>query len=186
MQRLIDGTQRLLGLVLTPQQRRAFQLYYQELVTWNARFNLTAITDLEGVQVRHFLDSLSCLLAIGDDAQGQSLIDVGSGAGFPGFPLKIVYPTLRLVLLEATSKKTDFLRHMVALLELRNVTVIHSRAEKIGQDPLDGTGPPAQSLQGRCRQGQLTQHNEKARARPFYRAGGPRRRDRQASRAGYS
>jgi 16S rRNA (guanine527-N7)-methyltransferase len=136
MERLVDGAQQLLGFSLTPRQRRAFQLYYQELVAWNARFNLTAVTDLEGVQVRHFLDSLSCLLAMGDDARGQSLIDVGSGAGFPGIPLKIVYPALRLTLLEATGKKTDFLRHMVGSLELHNVTVIHDRAERIGHDPL--------------------------------------------------
>jgi 16S rRNA (guanine527-N7)-methyltransferase len=136
MERLVDGTQRLLGLTLTRRQRQAFYLYYQELLSWNARFNLTAITDSEGVQIRHFLDSLSCLLAIRDIQRGQSLIDVGSGAGFPGLPLKIVYPSLRLTLLEATGKKTDFLRHVVDLLELRDVTVIHNRAEQIGQDPL--------------------------------------------------
>jgi 16S rRNA (guanine527-N7)-methyltransferase len=136
MERLVDGTQRLLGLTLTRRQRQAFYLYYQELLSWNARFNLTAITDSEGVQIRHFLDSLSCLLAIRDVQRGQSLIDVGSGAGFPGLPLKIVYPSLRLTLLEATGKKTDFLRHVVDLLELRDVTVIHNRAEQIGQDPL--------------------------------------------------
>jgi 16S rRNA (guanine527-N7)-methyltransferase len=136
MERLVDGTQRLLGLTLTQRQRQAFYLYYQELLSWNARFNLTAITDSEGVQIRHFLDSLSCLLAIRDVQRGQSLIDVGSGAGFPGLPLKIVYPSLRLTLLEATGKKTDFLRHVVDLLELRDVTVIHNRAEQIGQDPL--------------------------------------------------
>jgi 16S rRNA (guanine527-N7)-methyltransferase len=135
VERLIEGVQRLLGLTLTPRQCQAFQLYYQELVTWNAHFNLTAITDLEGIQIRHFLDSLSCLLAIRDAGQGQSLIDVGSGAGFPGLPLKIVCPALRLTLLEATGKKTRFLRHLVELLELREVTVIHARAEQIGHDP---------------------------------------------------
>jgi 16S rRNA (guanine527-N7)-methyltransferase len=136
MEQLTVGVQKLLGLTLTSRQRQAFQLYYQELVAWNARFNLTAITDREGVQIRHFLDSLSCLLALGDGVQRQSLIDIGSGAGFPGLPLKIVHPTLHLTLLEATGKKVNFLRHMVALLELRDVTVIHARAEQIGQDPL--------------------------------------------------
>lgn len=131
----MDGTQQLLGLTLTQQQSEAFHLYHKELVSWNTRFNLTAITDSEGVQVRHFLDSLSCLMAIGEIRQGQSLIDVGSGAGFPGLPLKIVVPGLRLTLLEATGKKTDFLRHIVDMLELRHVTVIHARAEQAGQDP---------------------------------------------------
>ena len=79
MERLGGDVQRLLGLQLTSEQNRAFQIYYQELKTWNARFNLTAITDPEGVQIRHFLDSLSCLLAVDANLRGQCLIDVGSG-----------------------------------------------------------------------------------------------------------
>jgi 16S rRNA (guanine527-N7)-methyltransferase len=136
MERLTASAQQLLGLTLTQRQRQAFHLYHKELVSWNTRFNLTAITDSEGIQIRHFLDSLSCLLAIGDVGRGQSLIDIGSGAGFPGLPLKIVQPAFRLTLLEATGKKADFLRHMVNLLDLRDVTVIHARAEQIGRDPL--------------------------------------------------
>lgn len=136
MKRLVDGARKLLGLTLTERQRQAFHLYHQELVSWNTRFNLTAITDTEGIQIRHFLDSLSCLLAFDNVRQGQSLIDVGTGAGFPGLPLKIVYPALRLTLVEATGKKTDFLRHIVRLLELRDVTVVHARAEQVGHDPL--------------------------------------------------
>jgi len=136
MKRLVDGAQQLLGLTLTQRQRQAFHLYHNELVSWNARFNLTAITDTEGIQIRHFLDSLSCLLAFDTVRQGQSLIDVGTGAGFPGLPLKIVYPALRLTLVEATGKKTDFLRHIVKLLDLRDVTVVHARAEQVGHDPL--------------------------------------------------
>lgn len=136
MEKLVDSAQRLLGLTLTRQQRQAFHLYHQELMRWNARFNLTAITDFEGVQIRHFMDSLSCLLVIGSVAQGQNLIDIGSGAGFPGLPLKVVNPGLRLTLLEATGKKADFLRHIVDLLELRDVTVVHGRAEQVGHDPL--------------------------------------------------
>jgi 16S rRNA (guanine527-N7)-methyltransferase len=136
MERLVDGAQRLLGLTLTQRQIEAFRLYQQELVSWNTRFNLTAITDSAGVQIRHFLDSLSCLLAIGEGGREQSLLDIGSGAGFPGLPLKIARPTLRLTLLEATGKKADFLRHVVDLLDLHNVNVIHTRAEEAGQDPL--------------------------------------------------
>jgi 16S rRNA (guanine527-N7)-methyltransferase len=140
MERLIDGAQQLLGLKLTPQQRQAFRLYHKELVEWNARFNLTAVTDPEGVQIRHFLDSLSCLLVISDDAIAQSLIDVGSGAGFPGLPLKIIYPKLSLTLLEATGKKANFLRHLVDLMELRDVSVINARAEELGHDPAHREG----------------------------------------------
>ena len=140
MERLIDGAQQLLGLKLTPQQRQAFRLYHKELMEWNARFNLTAVTDPEGVQIRHFLDSLSCLLVISDDAIVQSLIDVGSGAGFPGLPLKIIYPKLSLTLLEATGKKANFLRHLVDLMELRDVTVINARAEELGHDPTHREG----------------------------------------------
>jgi 16S rRNA (guanine527-N7)-methyltransferase len=135
MERLVDGAQQLLGLNLTQRHRQAFQLYHNELISWNTRFNLTAITDSEGVQIRHFLDSLSCLLAIGDAVQGQSLIDIGSGAGFPGLPLKIVRPSLRVTLVEATRKKAEFLRHIVDRLELSDVTVIGARAEHIGRDP---------------------------------------------------
>lgn len=132
----MDGAQQLLGLSLTQRQRQAFHLYQKELAAWNTRFNLTAIIDSEGVQIRHFLDSLSCLLAIGEASRGSSLVDIGSGAGFPGLPLKIVYPALRLTLVEATGKKADFLRHMVETLELRDVTMIRARAEQVGQDPL--------------------------------------------------
>jgi 16S rRNA (guanine527-N7)-methyltransferase len=134
MERLVEGARHLLKLALTPPQQRAFQVYRDELIDWNSRFNLTAITDPAGVQVRHFLDSLSCLLALGRAERGASLIDVGSGAGFPGLPLKIVCPNLRVTLLEATGKKTDFLLHMVERLELTDVTVIHARAEELGHD----------------------------------------------------
>jgi len=135
MERLVEGARHLLKLTLTPPQQRAFRVYCDELMDWNSRFNLTAITDPTGVQVRHFLDSLSCLLALGWPERGASLIDVGSGAGFPGLPLKIVRPNLRVTLLEATGKKTDFLRHIIERLELADVMVVHARAEEIGHDP---------------------------------------------------
>jgi 16S rRNA (guanine527-N7)-methyltransferase len=135
MERLIEGARKLLGLTLTPEQRRAFRLYQEEVVTWNSRFNLTAITDPEGIQIRHFLDALSCLKAIGPTPPGQTLIDVGTGAGFPGLPLKIVRPALSVTLVEATRKKTEFLQHMVGVLGLRDVRVVHGRAEELGHDP---------------------------------------------------
>lgn len=142
--KLLAEAAREMDLALTPAHLRAFQAYYEDLIAWNQRFNLTAVTEYDHVQIRHFLDSLSCLLAVGDNKSGRPrpgvppagtrVIDVGSGAGFPGLPLKILYPHLDLTLLEATGKKTDFLKHIVAHLGLERVTVIHGRAEDLGQD----------------------------------------------------
>ena len=92
---MVDGASAL-GLRLTEAQKASFQLYYEELVIWNQRFNLTAIVEYEQVQIRHFLDSLSCLLAretrIALARPGARMIDVGTGAGFPGLPLKLSAP----------------------------------------------------------------------------------------------
>jgi 16S rRNA (guanine527-N7)-methyltransferase len=139
MERLMAGAQQL-GLHLTDQQVGMFQAFYAELVAWNQRFNLTAITEYEQAQIRHFIDSLSCMLAI---RQTQSTtrtrplqcIDVGSGAGFPGLPLKIYCPQMRMVLLEATGKKVRFLEHVIVQLALKSIEAIHGRAEQVGHDP---------------------------------------------------
>jgi 16S rRNA (guanine527-N7)-methyltransferase len=138
MQRLIEGAHAL-GLGLTAAQQADFSLYYESLVAWNQKFNLTAITEYEQVQIRHFLDSLSCLLAqethqaLGRPA--SRLLDVGTGAGFPGIPLKLVCPDSRLTLLEATSKKVTFLKHVVEQLGLQEVLVVKGRAEEVAHDP---------------------------------------------------
>jgi 16S rRNA (guanine527-N7)-methyltransferase len=144
MMDLLSEAARNMGFALTSAHLRTFQTYYEELSAWNQRFNLTAVTKYEHVQIRHFLDSLSCLLAVGSSkggrwwpgvpAPGVRAIDVGSGAGFPGLPLKILHPRLNLTLLEATGKKAEFLKHAVAHLELGKVAVIHGRAEELGQD----------------------------------------------------
>jgi len=138
MQRLIEGAQAL-GLHLSSSQEAAFQLYYEELVAWNERFNLTAITDYEQVQIRHFLDSLSCLQAeearLALSQPDARAIDVGTGAGFPGIPLKLVCPGVRMTLLEATGKKVTFLQHIIERLELRRVVAIKARAEELAHDP---------------------------------------------------
>ncbi len=138
MQRLVEGAQAL-GLHLTDKQQAAFQLYYEELVDWNQKFNLTAITEYEQVQIRHFLDSLSCLLA---EETRQALtrpqarmIDVGAGAGFPGIPLKLVCPNSRLTLLEATGKKVAFLEYLVDRLGVTTVIAIKARAEELAHLP---------------------------------------------------
>ncbi len=136
MEWLMQGA-RQLGLDLTPEQIRAFAHYQQALLEWNERFNLTTITTPEGIQIRHFLDSLSCLNAFPADYWHSPLrlLDLGTGAGFPGLPLKIVYPNLHLTLVEATLKKTFFLQAMVAELGLQDVVVLHARAEELGQNP---------------------------------------------------
>jgi 16S rRNA (guanine527-N7)-methyltransferase len=138
MQRLLDGAQAL-GLRLTTKQQADFQLYYEELVTWNLKFNLTAITEYEQVQIRHFLDSLSCLLAtetqLALTQPGARFIDVGAGAGFPGIPLKVVCTRARLTLLEATGKKVAFLEHLIGRLDLKDATAIKARAEELAHDP---------------------------------------------------
>jgi 16S rRNA (guanine527-N7)-methyltransferase len=120
------------GIALSAAQVAQFEQYRQLLIEWNERINLTAITDPADIQVRHFLDSLTCALATGD-LNGQSLVDVGTGAGFPGLPLKILYPELKLTLVESVAKKTHFLQAAVQQLALSEVTVISERAETIGQ-----------------------------------------------------
>lgn len=134
METLAAGVRSLLHRDLTPAQVAAFRIYADELRAWNQKFNLTAITDLEGIQVKHFLDSLSILKALPGGGPLR-LIDVGTGAGLPGLPLKIVCADLRLTLLEATGKKVAFCQAMVARLQLSGVTVVKARAEEIGHDP---------------------------------------------------
>ena len=131
LETLFRGAKQL-GLSLTPKQTQQFQLYYEELVAWNKRANLTAITDYEEVQLKHFLDSLTLVPAFEDMSWSTGdflLLDVGTGAGMPGVPLKILLPKVRLVLLESVAKKTAFLQHLVNYLNLARVEVLTGRAE---------------------------------------------------------
>ena len=112
----------------------AFQTYEDELIAWNEKFNLTAIRDRDGIRVKHFLDSLTCLKAI-TNHQEQSIIDVGTGAGFPGIPLKIICPRVKLTLVESVGKKASFCKHIVEILNLPKVEVLTLRAEEIGRLP---------------------------------------------------
>lgn len=126
-----------LGIFLDGGRLEQFGRYYQELVAWNERVNLTTILDWPAVQAQHFLDSLTCALVLPAAARAgpYAVVDVGAGAGFPGLPLKILLPRIRLTLIESTAKKAAFLSHVVAALSLDGVTVLAQRAEEAGRHP---------------------------------------------------
>ena len=132
MQELSRHAQRQLGLRLTRSQLSALSLYERELVDWNTRFNLTAIRDPQEIHIKHFLDSLTCLMALRESPVDR-LIDVGTGAGFPGIPIKIIYPKMQLTLVESVGKKAEFCRHVVNILDLPGVEVVQERVEVLGQ-----------------------------------------------------
>jgi 16S rRNA (guanine527-N7)-methyltransferase len=134
MEELVQAAQQLFGVHLTGHQVAALLTFENELLAWNQKFNLTAIRDMEGIRIKHFLDSFSCALAWKENPP-MRLIDVGTGAGFPGIPLKILYPSMQLTLVESVGKKASFCRHVVELLELDSVEVITGRAEELGQMP---------------------------------------------------
>ena len=139
------------GFELSERQLRQFNRYYELLIHWNEKINLTALTAPQDVAIKHFADSLSVarLLPLGELSsrdefssssggsrvlsgqinQSFSLIDVGTGAGFPGLPLKIVYPQLKLTLLDSLNKRLRFLQTVVEELELTDVSLVHGRAE---------------------------------------------------------
>ena len=127
----VQGLQKLDPHV-SEQQVQLFLRYRQELIEWNGRFNLTAITDPVDILFKHFLDSAS-ILAVYDKPQVR-VLDIGAGACFPGLPLKILRPLWQVVLLEATGKKVTFLRHMIETLELREIEAVQGRAEELAHE----------------------------------------------------
>ncbi|MBX3037048.1 MAG: 16S rRNA (guanine(527)-N(7))-methyltransferase RsmG [Anaerolineales bacterium] len=133
MDSLINDAKTLFNVHLTARQVMSLITYEKELLEWNQKFNLTAIRDVESIRVKHFLDSYSCVLAWQANPPLR-LIDVGTGAGFPGLPLKIIYPQMHVTLVESVGKKAMFCQHIVSKLGLENIDVIKTRAEDIGQD----------------------------------------------------
>ena len=135
MELLVRGASEL-GLHLTPRQIEGFRCYYRELSSWNRRMNLTAIVDYEEVQLLHFVDSLTAALVMPEAVKvGGRVLDIGSGGGFPGLPLKLVFPGMALALLDSVAKKTSFLAHLVETLGLEDVEVYTGRAENLAHDP---------------------------------------------------
>lgn len=128
MSQIFDQKLEQLGIVLTENQKQQFDKFYELLVEWNKVMNLTGITEYEEVNEKHFVDSLSIVKAI-DMNQVSSLIDVGTGAGFPGIPLKIVFPHLKVVLLDSLNKRINFLNTVISELGLKDISTIHGRAE---------------------------------------------------------
>lgn len=133
MLELIQYTKDLLNISLNRYQVEQLERYEKTLMDWNQQMNLTAIRDPKQIRIKHFLDSFTCTF-IARDLNNSSVIDIGTGAGFPGIPLKILFPKMKLILVESVRKKVDFCRNVVDILRLDNVEVLNERAERIGQD----------------------------------------------------
>lgn len=130
---LLGSTAAAWGIGLSAAQLDSFERYARELLSWNRHTNLTTIVEPREIAVRHMLDSLALALLWSPEGPA-SLVDIGSGAGFPGLPLKIVWPATRVLLVESVGKKAEFLRHVAAELGLDGVEVSDRRAEDIGRD----------------------------------------------------
>jgi len=129
---LVEGAI-VLGLHLNPGQVQAFRLYREEIARWSARTNLTALREAAEIVREGFLDSLACLPLVPRGA--TRLLDIGSGAGFPALPIKLTCTRLHLTMVEASHKKTTFLRHIIRSLSLRDVRVVTGRAEDLAAHP---------------------------------------------------
>jgi 16S rRNA (guanine527-N7)-methyltransferase len=126
---LLSSNAQKLGIVLNVTQIEQFNIYQRELLQWNAKINLISEKSAQEIVSKHFMDSLTALQFI--DKQDARVLDIGSGAGFPGIPLKIAFPNLQLYLLESNRKKVSFLKHIIRLLSLSETFVLHERAENV-------------------------------------------------------
>ena len=133
MSKIFESKLAELGITLNENQKKQFINFYELLVEWNKVMNLTGITEYEEVNEKHFIDSLSIIKAI-DLNQVESVIDIGTGAGFPGIPLKIAFPHLNVVLLDSLNKRINFLNTVINTLGLKNINTIHGRAEDFAKD----------------------------------------------------
>lgn len=122
-----------LGIVLTSTQENQLEMYYNLLIEWNNKMNLTGITDRNSVYLKHFYDCITLIKAI-DLTKNLKIVDVGSGAGFPGLVLKIVFPNLNVVLVDALNKRINFLNHVIESLKLENIVAIHDRIENYAKN----------------------------------------------------
>lgn len=122
------------GINLTDTQLGQFEKYYETLVEWNEKMNLTAITDKEDVYLKHFYDSISASFYF-DFSKPFHLCDVGAGAGFPSIPLKIAFPNIEVTIVDSLNKRISFLTHLANVLNLENVHFVHDRAETFGVNP---------------------------------------------------
>ena len=125
-----------LGIEISLEKMNLLDVYYKELTEYNKHTNLTAITDEEGVYLKHFYDSLTITKSI-DLTKEESLLDIGSGAGFPGLVLKIIFPNLNITLIDSNNKKTKFLSYMIEKLELKNIQAINDRVENFSKKNLN-------------------------------------------------
>lgn len=124
-----------LGLTLSGEQKEQFFQYYELLIEWNKVMNLTAITELSDVVTKHFVDSLLLVKALSNiKTSSYYCIDVGTGAGFPGIPLKIAFPALKITLLDSLNKRVGFLNEVIGKLGLTEIAAVHGRAEDFGRD----------------------------------------------------
>ncbi len=122
MKALANSAKKLLGITLSPEQLQKIQVYEDELLEWNERISLTAIRDVDAIRTKHFLNSLTLLLAWDRQGPPARIIDVGTGAGFPGLILKMLWPSAQVTLVESVHKKADFCQHIVDRLNLQQVT----------------------------------------------------------------
>jgi 16S rRNA (guanine527-N7)-methyltransferase len=122
------------GITLSEKQLNQFERYFETLVEWNEKMNLTAITDKAEVYLKHFYDSITASFYF-DFTKPFHMCDVGAGAGFPSIPLKIVFPQIEVTIVDSLNKRISFLNHLANVLELENVHFIHDRAETFGVNP---------------------------------------------------